>query len=121
VKYLFIGGTADGKLIDVPEKIYRWRVPTSPIVTAIRDGTSFQDQATSYEDYRIEIFRTPDGDIKLFILDGMTPFSAMQGLIWRYTQIHRGACKPHEGLCPECWNTKDGKEADKAEGMNDKV
>lgn len=85
---IFIGGSADGKSISVPDNVQRYRVP-APSLSAWEYGRPPLELRV--DSYRRVTFNTADGIIEVMVLEGVPTLKVLEVLIAGYT-----TCREYE-------------------------
>lgn len=90
MKYLFVGGSKDGQLIDVHDNQRFVAVAKFPPVTVsvwdIDVDAANMYPEYEYEDYRFEEIRTGNTSILFYVLDNLTINDVLQMLFDSYTK-----------------------------------
>jgi hypothetical protein len=87
MKYLFIGGEADGQRIDADHTYREVRVPIRQYIMVPMNPDDYAADATGikYEIYRREVIHFGPGDrIEFFVHADLSPLEAMERLLAHY-------------------------------------
>tara|TARA_R110000772_G_scaffold1705_1_gene5776 strand:- start:219 stop:488 length:270 start_codon:yes stop_codon:yes gene_type:complete len=85
--HLFIGGTADGLTLDVPNEAPYYRCPIKTRIPSYTAPDGFDVESSFKTDaYRREEFRTGHTTTFIYILDSMNIGAAFSKLINEYTR-----------------------------------
>jgi len=86
MRYLFIGGVADGQWHRVEQDRHCWRVAERfmDVPLDYPGGLTYYNTTVRTDTYLRETIHCPTGDITVYILHGMSPREALLTLMSKY-------------------------------------